>query len=210
MPNFNENKPIGTDLLSDLPSLLTNNAIAFRAAVEKHSYWTDSSGVSAGDMRLSDGSFGPGAARAFFDVASNVSSVVSVTKPLSGRLYITSDTSRVYAFIPSATAAILVGGTRAVVYRPSAATIPSNVRTLVQIGTQTAVGTSTQTLTFPTAYGAAPNVQVTAFTTALTDYAVPIVKGSTTTCFGLSIATLFGATASAYTVVWRSHGTTTL
>ena len=209
MPNFNENKPIGTDLLSDLPSLLTNNAIAFRAAVEKHSYWTDASGVSAGDMRLSDGSSGPGSARAYFDVASNFTGSLATVKPLSGRLYIASDTSRLYTYDPQLSG-VLIGGTRTIVYRVSTATIPSNVRTLIQTGTQTAVGISTQTITFPNAYGDIPNIQATVFTTALTDYAMPLIKGSTTTCFGLSIATLFGATASAYTVVWRSHGTTTL
>ena len=63
MPIFNENKPLATDLLNELPSLLTTNAIVFRQNVEKHSFWTDASGVSAGIPRLSDGSAGPGGAQ---------------------------------------------------------------------------------------------------------------------------------------------------
>jgi len=207
-PNYIESKPIGTDLLTELPSLLTSNAIAFRQNVEKHSYWTDSSGVSAGDMRFSDGSFGPGAARAFFDVNSNVSSQISATKPMSGRLYIASDTSRLYAYTSDRT--LPVGGARAIVYRTSAATIQSNVRVLVQVGTQTNVTTSTQTITFPTAYSVAPNIQTTVFSNVTTDYAIAEIMGSRTTCFGLSVTTLFGTAVSAWTVMWRSHGTVAL
>lgn len=204
--NWNENKPEGSDLLSEFPSVATQNAIAFRLGIEQHSFWTDSSGASAGVPRLSVGSFGPGAARAFFDIASNVSSVLSTTKPLSGRLFVTSDTTRLYAF--SDATAVPVGSPRALVFLGSSgATTPSNTRILVQQG-KTAVSASTSTVAFATAYATAPALQMTAESTATTQLGLVLFLGSTTTNFTVRSQAVFGAAPA--NVYWRSIGSVTL
>jgi len=210
---WTEVKPTASDPLRELPSVLTAQAIVFRQNVEKHSYWTDSSGVSAGDMRLSDGSFGPGSARAFFDVESNVSSTVSAVKPLAGRLYITSDTSKLYGY--SSGNSILLGGNNALVWQPSAATITSNTRVLVQTGIlsgQTGgavIGISGNTIAFPIAYSVVPAVQVQEFSLGTTDIFSSAVTRPTTTSFVLRVSRIWGS-QSTTTVIWRSIGTVSL
>src|SRR5438270_159642 len=101
MVTWRESKPITTDPLSEFPSVLTAQAIAFRQAIEKHSFWTDASGLSAGVPRLSDGSAGPGTARAFFAIASSASTALGATKPLAGRLFVTSDTKQLVGYLSS-------------------------------------------------------------------------------------------------------------
>ena len=141
---WNEQKPQPTDIPNlDLPSLITGNKIAFRQAVEKHSFWTDSSTNSIGQTRLSDGSFGPGSARAYFDVQSNVSTVDAASKDLGGRLFVTSDTSRLFGYGASP---ILLGSKNAIVYQTgSQATIPAGNRILSCDGLEVTVSTSSGT-----------------------------------------------------------------
>jgi hypothetical protein len=208
-----ESKPTNLDPLSEFPSVMTAQAIAFRTNIEKHSFWTDSSGASAGDMRLSDGSFGPGSARAFFDVESNVSSTLSATKPLAGRLYITSDTSRFYAYSSGNSA--LLGGNNIIVWQPSAATAAAGSRVLVQVGTlsgQTAgavIGLSGNTIAFPIAYSVTPSVQVQEFSGGTTDLFSSAVTKSTATNFVARVSRVWGS-QSTTTIVWRSIGTVVL
>lgn len=205
---WQELKPGPNDPLSELPSVLTGNAIIFRQSIEKHSYWTDSSGVSAGITRLSDGSFGPGAARAFFDTQSNLSTTLSATKPLTGRLYITSDTKRLYTFSSSG-ATVWLGGKNTMVYLGgSTATIQSNTRVLTQIGSVSTIPGSS-TVTFPTAYSVAPVVQLMPMSSQTTYMTTANANVVATDHFSLSLKTVFGATETT-TVMWRSHGTVAL
>src|SRR5574341_1414210 len=87
---WQENKPTGTDLLKELPAFLRSQATTIRTFLEQHFYWTQSSGASAGVPLLSDGSAGPGSARAFYGPQSEVSAAPS------GKLMVTSNTSRLF------------------------------------------------------------------------------------------------------------------
>lgn len=204
MAIWHETKPIGSDPLSEFPSVMTDQAIAFRQAVEKHSFWTDSSGVSAGIPRLSDGSAGPGSARAFFAPASSLSTAVSATKALSGRLFVTSDTHRLYGFASNATT--LLGSREAIVYfGPSQATISSGSRVLVQMSSTSVVINSPTTIAFPTAFNATPTVQVQAGSTLTTDLYTGVVQTSGTTNVTVTVARVIGS-LNTCTLYWRAHG----
>lgn len=204
MPNWRDNKPSGTDPLSEYPSVLTNQKAAFRAAIEKHLFWTDSSGASAGIPRLSDGSFGPGAARAFYGPASQVSAV-----SVNVKLMLTSDTSRFYV-LGSGTS-VLLGGKNAIVSgAPNSPTITAGCRVLVQSSYVTNVTTAaTSVATYPVAYAVAPIIMLTAAGSVATHgwrpYMTPGSPSATT--LGIGVAGLAG---SACTVFWRSEGTVPL
>ena len=217
---WNENKPSPTDIPNvELLSVITTNKIAFREGVEKHSFWTDSSGASIGLPRLSDGSFGPGSARAYYGTQSSVSTAESTSKNMSGRLQVTSDTSRLFGYLPTP---ILLGSKNAVVYQTgSQVTMQTNVRVLVQTGELNVVvpssGVSTYAITFPTAYNVAPRVQVTpsASTTLISvesaSFTFPQLTLITTSGFSLAL-NMDPSGGSEWTshVLWRSHGTTSL
>lgn len=205
---YREDKPALSDPLSDFPSTLTANTIAFRQAIEKHSFWTESSGLSAGIPRLSDGSFGPGACRAFFDVESNLSVALAATKPLAGRLYVASDTSRLYGYVSSA-ATILLGGKNAIVHFPSNATITAGAYWLVQIGSVSA-SSQTVNIAFSSQYSVAPRVQVSSTATNENGLAIGQATSITTSNFSLRILDPFGNTTPVRTVMWLSMGTVVL
>jgi hypothetical protein len=214
---WQEAKPSPSDIPNlDLASLITSNKLALRQGLEKHSFWTDASTNSIGIPRLSDGSFGPGACRAYFAPDSSMSTADAASKALAGRLFITSDTSRLFGFVDSSSTPVLLGSTRAITYATgSQATIPSNTRVLMQLGTASIVATSSGTsiaaVTFPTAYDAAPRVTITpfgvsAFTVNLAFHALTSITAS-----GFSVALRsLGATPYATSVVWRSHGTVSI
>lgn len=207
MAIWNELKPSATDPLSEFPSAVTTNAVAFRTGVEKHSFWTDSSGASAGITRLSDGSFGPGGFRAFFDVVSSLSTALSTSKPLAGRLFIASDTSRLYGFTSAGTLEL---GSRNVIVNigSSAATIQSNVRTLIQTGSLSSVPGSS-TVTFATAYTVAPLVEIQVQSSSTTHLGSAKANTITTATFSSSLSAVYGDN-SAFTILWKSVGTATL
>ena len=205
---YREDKPAPTDPLSDFPSTLTANAIAFREAIEKHSFWTVSSGLSAGIPHLSDGSFGPGACRAFFDVASNMSTTLAATKPLAGRLYVTSDTSRLVGYMSSA-ATTLLGSKNAVVYRPSGATITAGARWLVQIGSASA-SSATGTVTFTSQYSGTPVVYVSPIASAESRIVNGQVTSITSSAFSLRVLDIFPGVTASRNVMWLSVGTVLL
>lgn len=209
MPQWHETKPASNDLLAEFPSVMTDQAIAFREAIEKHSFWTDSSGLSAGQSRLSDGSAGPGAARAFFDVASNLSSTLSTTLPLAGRLYVTSDTTRLYGYTSDTT--VLLGAKNVLAYFAggSSATIASNTRYLVQIGTASC-SSLTQAVVFGTAFAAAPAVQVSPIATSAPTLAVGQATSITSSGFSIALRSPFGGSTTTTTAMWRAIGTATL
>lgn len=212
-------KPNANDLLGEFPSVITTNRIALRQAMERHSFWTDSSTNSIGIPRLSDGSSGPGSFRAFYDVASNASAPSTVAKPLSGRLYLTSDTSHLFALIsfvggPFGTSANLAGGINAVVFQTgSQATIPQGNGVLTQMSAvsivATSSGTSLSSVTFATAYNAAPTVQVTPVSTDTTTLSFAAVTAINTSGFSVGLRSL-NATTFATNLFWRSHGTVAL
>lgn len=207
MANWNELKPGAHDPLSEFPSAVTTNAIAFRTGLEKHSFWTDSSGVSAGIPRLSDGSFGPGSFRAFFAPLSSLSTAASTAKPLAGRLYITSDTSRLYGF--TSTGTVPLGSRNIVVFiGTSGTTILSGVRTLVQTGSLLSVPGSS-TVTFGTAYAVAPLVEIQVQSSGTTHFGSAKANTVTATTFSSSLSAVYGDN-SAMTILWRSIGTVAL
>lgn len=212
-------KPNANDLLGEFPSVITTNRIALRQAMERHSFWTDSSTNSIGIPRLSDGSSGPGSFRAFYDVASNASAPSTAAKPLSGRLYLTSDTSHLFALIsfvggPFGTSANLAGSINAVVFQTgSQATIPQGNGVLTQMSAvsivATSSGTSLSSVTFATAYNAAPRVQVTPVSTDTTTLVFAAVTAINTSGFSVGLRSLNAATF-ATNLFWRSHGTVAL
>ena len=205
---YREDKPASGDLLSDFPSMLTANVIAFRQAVEKHSFWTDSSGASAGIPRLSNGSFGPGSARAFFDVASNASVTLAASKPLDGRLYIASDTKYLSGYT-SSSQTILLGSPKAIVYFPSNATITAGSRVLVQIGL-VSVSSQTQNVTFGTQYSVTPMVQVSPLASGAAEIVVPQVTSRTSSAFSVRVLSVFGGSTATRNAMWCSIGTVVL
>lgn len=205
---WHELKPAAGDPLSEFPSVMTDQALTLRQGLEQHLFWTESSGASAGIPRFVDGSAGPGAARAFFDVESNASSQVSATKALGGRLFVASDTSRFFAYAPSGHS-VLAGSASAIVHATSTATIPTNTQVLVQLGAFSIVSTSTTTTAFPSAYSAAPFVQLMPMSTGTTNLWNAALLGSTTTNFTVRLGVIFGS-ASPLTVYWRSHGSVAL
>jgi len=209
---WDDRKPQINDPLAEFPSLMTGNAIAFRQGVEKYSFWTDSSGLSAGIPRLSAASLGPGAARAYYGNESSLSTAASVNKPLEGRFFVALDTGRLYAFSPSAATAQL-GGVNHIVWQPSAATIPSNTRVLVQQGSVNAIvpgALGLQPVTFPSAYSVAPTVQATILSLGTTDILMAFVTSITTVGCSIGCHQLMSASAASHTAYWRSHGTAAL
>lgn len=211
MTVWRESKPEPGDLLSDFPSVMTSNAVAFRQAVEKHSFWTDSSGASAGIPRLSDGSFGPGAARAFYANESSLSTAFVTQKAMSGRLYVARNTGNFYGF--TSTATLPLGGANAVVWQPSAATIPSNTRVLVQTGNVAAIlpgAVGLQPVTFATQYSVAPKVQATILSLGTTDLLQAFVTSITTSGCSIGCYQIMSASNASHTAYWRSHGTVAL
>ena len=218
MTIWNENKPAPTDIPDEgLASTLTTQKTAIREGMERAMFWTDSSGLSAGQPRWTYGSVGS-TARAFYDVASNASSQVSATKPLDGRLYIASDTSRFYGYTSSRT--VPLGSVNATVFSNSTAnaasslnTIPSNQRFLVQIGsgtaTSAAAGGSGVTTAFPTAYSTPPLIQVSGGAGSTANIGHISVQTSSTTNFTVIATVVYGAGVSV-NFYWRSTGTVTL
>lgn len=202
---WTEIKPAAGDPLSELPSILTGQAILFRQGIEKHSFWTDSSGASAGIPRQSGASAGPGAARAFYDVESNLSSNLSTTKPLAGRLFVSSDGSRLWGFTSNNT--IPLGSARAVVYKTPG--VLTDVRVLVQAGSSSG-GASLTTVSFPTAYSVAPKMQLTSLASSVASIAIPSLVASGTTNFAYLLRNLWGAGTVNQPTLWRSHGTVAL
>lgn len=214
---WNESKPTPNDKPNlELASLITSNKLAFRQAVEKHSFWTDSSTNSIGVPRLSEGSDGPGSARAFYDVVSNVSNNATnnAARPLEGRLFLASDTSQLFTFYGPLPTVANVGGSKSVTYLTgSQATIPQNNFVLGQFGTisivATSSGTSFAAVSFTSTYNVAPRVNVTPFSVSAhtVNLSIPAVTNITTSGFSVALRTGFGGGAYATTLMWRSFGT---
>lgn len=212
-------KPTPNDLLGEFPSVITTNRTALRQAMERHSFWTDSSTNSIGIPRLSDGSSGPGSFRAFYDTDSHASASSTATKALSGRLYLTSDSSHLFALIGFTggilgTSANPMGGINAVVYQTgSQATIPQGNGVLTQMSAVSVVatssGTSLSSVTFATAYNVAPTVQVTPVSTDTTTLVFAAVTAINASGFSVGLRSL-AATTFATNLFWRSHGTVAL
>lgn len=224
MSNWQESKPAPSDIPNaELTSLITSNKAALSAAIGKHTFWTDSSTASIGVPRLSDTSTGPGSARAFYDVRSNISTPASPAKPYNGRLAVTSDTSRLLAYVkfvggPTGPSLVPMGSKNVITYQPSFATIQNNVRVLVQMGSAATLAYATLSagsilaVTFGTQYSVAPSVQVQPTTSAGTNLlAEAQITSITTSGFSLGIRSVFNpAGSSLVTCLWRSFGTVAL
>jgi len=210
MAIWNEASPSGNDLVSDFPSNMTTHAVAFRQGIEQLVYWTQSSGASAG-IPAFGASTPPGGFRAFFAPESSLSTALSTTKPLAGRLFIASDTSRLYGFTSAGT--VLLGGKNFIVFvGGSLATIPSNTRVLVQTGAFLAAQGVANSVVFPTAYSTStPVVQLQVMSSSTTYLGVASMNTPQITKSGFTLwtAMAFGSSSS-LTVLWRSTGTVTL
>ena len=198
-----ESKPVQGDLVSDLGSVLRSHKTEFRAGLEKHFYWTDNSNSSAGEPRLSDGSFGPGSARAFYGTASEVSAF------RDGSLMVTSDTSRLFGLTSGAS--VLLGSSRAIVSDGSAIAAVPGSRRLIQSGlTFASLGDSGHS--FPTAYSSVPPsmlIQRIVDGDAGFDLGRRVsIAQIGTSSFTLRVENAGGA--SAMTILWRSDGTRSL
>ena len=102
-----DDKPERTDLVRDLGPLVRSQKTEFRAAIEKHFFWTESSGLSAGEPNHQIGSATTGSCRAFFGTESQVSTALS-----DGQLMVTSDTTRLYAL--TSVSSVMIGSARAI------------------------------------------------------------------------------------------------
>lgn len=206
--SWQENKPASTDLLSELVSLFLSQKTHFSAYVGKHFFWNDSSNVSAGIPRLSDGSPGPGSAHAFYGTASQVSHVSA-----GGKLMLASDTSRFYGLHSGQST--FLGSPSAVVYGgDSITTITGGTRWLVQSGATSSLVTAgvglNFSITFPVAYAAvAPLIELTPAASIVTQAVTSRISGTpTVSAFSVNVGVLVsGGTAGFY---WRSVGTVSL
>lgn len=211
MTAWNETQPTLQSLVKELPSTLTNQMEAFRQGIEQTFLWTQSSGASAGEPLHSSASTKPGAARAFFGPASQVSA------SKDGRLFVTSDTSRLYA-VPSGGSVLLnsnravLGDSASYVTNASALSVleglKASTRWFVQSGSTNPpfVSTATIKITFPVPYTVAPRVMV-----------MPLLSSATNNGVMLSITSLTGSSMSvrpgqqgpvtSWGFLWRSAGT---
>lgn len=205
-----ENKPQANDPLREIADLLRSQKSEISVGVGKHFFWTESSGASAGEPRLSLGSNGPGSARAFYGAQSALSA-----QP-SGKLFVTSDTSRLYGLTSSATT-MLLGSAQAIISGgTSEATLPNNTRWHVESGRTgpLTIGTTLYNQNFTTPYAAAaPLVHAQAGSnnpSVTTDVLMVSVLSANSSGFSYQLARIgVNANNSAF-VYWRSTGTVAL
>lgn len=209
---WQEKKPEQTDIPNaELASLLTGQKQTFRGYLEQHFYWTASSGVSAGIPLLSDGSFGPGSARAAY-IPSSAQSATTAYPLKPGSFVITTDTNNLIGYSGSTTS-ILLNSQNALVPQASIATIPAGAKWLVQSGSvsSTTAGTTligTSVVTFSTPYNGTPVVLASAYgNTPPADFYLAGVQSITSVGFTASFNASAAGGNSTITVVWRSEGT---
>ena len=142
-----EDKPERSDLVRDFGPLVRSQKTEFRAAVERHFFWTESSGLSAGEPNHQVASTATGSCRAFFGTGSEVSA------SRDGQLMVTSDTTRLYAL--TSAGSVLLGAAAAVQLPLTGAS--GNLRVLVQSAqAATNYADGTHNIAFPVEYAAAP------------------------------------------------------
>lgn len=210
MTVWNESLPEMNSLLSEFPSTLTNQMEAFRQGIEQTFFWTQGSGASAGEPTSSSASTTPGAARAFFAPASQLSA------SKDGRLFLASDTSALYA-VPSG-GSVRLFNNRALVGDslsiqtvafglPSFESIKPNATWVVQSGTTGQFASAaTIKLTFPLPYVTPPRVMLCAIFSSATNNGTQL---SLTSITGSSMSirpAQFGPVGS-WGFAWRSAGT---
>ncbi|KKM91686.1 hypothetical protein LCGC14_1226010 [marine sediment metagenome] len=190
-----EDRPEGRDFVSDFGPVIHSHKTEFRAGLEKHFYWTDSSNASAGESRLTIGLTVTGSCRAFYDTESRVSAF------RDGALLVTSDTTRLYGLTSGSS--FLLGSARAV-HNPTTGPVGS-LRQLVQsdeVGTAHTDGSFN--FTFPVEYSIAPALMITAkYPSGNRDGRVGI---STVTAGGFT-GVIEGTVGSGVGIWWRSSGT---
>lgn len=197
-----ESTPLSTDRLGDLGHRIRSNKTALRVGLDKHFFWEDSSGASAGVPRLSLNT-GPGSARGFYGTASQVSAW------RDGALMVTSDTSRLHGLTSASSA--LLGAINALTYY-SSATITQNSRVLPQTGLTTVSSAGTVSVTFGTAYGAPPlSVSLVGSLPSTQGEFTYGLGPSTTTGFVVRVAYVgVGADSGQAQFQWLSLGTVAL
>lgn len=193
--SWDESRPRRSDLLRDFGLVVRSHKTEFRAGIEDHFYWTDSSGASGGESRLTIGLGVMGSCRAFYDVESNVSAF------RDGSLYLTSDTTRLYGL--TSVSSFLLSSTRAVRAVTTGA-LGTGLRVLIQSGEETSVSDVSVGISFPTAYGAPPSVMITAGYPGAQVDAVIGISGITASGF-TAVAQSTGA--GNISIFWRSMGT---
>ena len=194
-----ESKPVQGDLVSDIGSVIRSHRTELRAGLEKHFFWNDNSNSSAGQPRLSDGSFGPGSARAFYGPQSEVSAY------RDGSLMVTSDTSRLFGL--TSDASVLIGSAQAVISDGTGVAAVAGHAQMIQSGlTFASLGDSGHS--FPSTYASPPKtmlIQRIVDGDAGFDLGrrVAIAQIGTST-FTLRVENAGGA--SGMTILWRSDG----
>ena len=191
-----EDKPERSDLIRDFGPLVRSQKTEFRAAVEKHFFWTESSGLSAGEPNHQVASTATGSCRAFFGTASEVSA------SRDGQLMVTSDTTRLYAL--TSASSVMVGAAAAVTNPLTGSS--GNLRVLVQsdeLSSNFANGTFN--ISFPVEYGAAPTqLVIQPRFNANNEMAYAVISDLTAGGFEFKQIMNVGANAL---MMWRSVGT---
>jgi len=188
---WNEAIPSGTSRVGDYPTYARSVWTAISVGLSRGStfFWNESGGASD----ASTGELQPGASRPYY-AAQSASSVPSQG---TARLFFASDTSRLFAYESNAT--YMVGSANFVEHgTDSGAGAWYSYSSFTNLGS---IASSLVTFTFPTPYGAAPQI----FLQAQNNPHFLSVFNSSTTNFS-SLISVVGA-ASLITLYWRSMGT---
>lgn len=189
---WTETVPSGTSRVGDFPTFAISVWTAISTGLSRSGtlYWNAGGGASD----ASTGELAAGGSRPFYDVQSNSSAPNS---QMTGRLFFASDTSRLLVYESAAT--YMVGSANFVEMGTDGGKGAwYSYSSFTNLGS---VSSSILTFTFPTAYGAAPQI----FFTSQNNPLFCSVLNSTTTLFSSLVSTL-GA-ASLTTLYWRSMGT---
>ena len=149
--SWDESRPESSDLVRDFGLVVRSHKTEFRAGVEQHFLWTESSGLSAGEPELdASGATARGTCRAFYGTQSQVSAF------RDGCLMVTSDTTRLFAV--TETNSVFLGSARAITANPVFG-LPDNNQMLIQSDQSNAMfGDGTFNISFVTAYTQLPVV----------------------------------------------------
>ena len=191
--SWTETIPSITSPVGQFPRYAQSVWTAIAAGMATEHYWDGSGGASA----ASRGLMAPGGSRAFFDVRSNSSAPNS---QMTGRLFLTSDTSRLLVY--DSTGTYLAGtpflsenstsaGTGYWVRQAGTALFPLNV------------GSASTPITFPIPFLTTPIVHVTTSDKSLIANALNVTLSACSS----AVSTIGVAFVSSATVFWEALGT---
>ena len=191
-----EDKPERTDFVRDFGPVIHSHKTEFRAGIEQHFLWTQSSGLSAGEPALdASGAAARGTCRAFYGTASQVSAFKD------GSLMVTSDPTRLVA-ITSADS-VLIGSARMIVANPTFG-LGNDEQMLVQSDQGSAVfANGTRNVSFDTVYTQIPIV--TAGSKINVDNGVSFLAISNVTTGGFEFK-IENTTGGSPEIWWRAVG----